>query len=787
VIGLRDPRVDRLYELMPAVYRERDAEVGYPLRGLLQIVAEQAVMVEDDIRGLYKNLFIETCEPWVIPYIGDLVSNDLVFDAARTNPVRMAESLFGDLIGKDLRPPIAVRVRTDVAKTIYYRRRKGTLPMLEELARDVTGWPIHAVEFLELLGWNQHLEHVRPQAAWVDVRSVERMDRIEGAFDQTTHSVDVRPVGPEGRYNIRNIGFFAWRLRAYPLRNVPARPAAGASWRYHFSPLGHVAPLFVRWRREGDEAGLATELHVPGPIRRSFFSQDLERYEAATPPRPDFTDLYGLFAPAPPSPLAANPDASISVVRNGVPVEASADPIAPATTFLPVIVCRRLDPWPAAAPTGTVIAIDVTSGRLAVGDGWPDATDTLDVSYHYGFPADMGGGPYDRRKWLIRTDPMASPQPRHLWVKEDGVFPPGTPAGDAFTSLTAALADWASPAIGPERPDALVTILDSRTYPLQNVLTLRNDGRLAIEAADGERPILQTSTTGTALNVHVLPPVVPGDPGRPSALTLSGAVVEGSVRVAGDLGLLRLLHSTIIPGRRLLEDGLPETGDPALVVEAENGGIPINTLLRVQVAFSILGPIRMPEHAPGLWLLDSIVDGIETPALEAPSAGDPAAPTTMERSTLLGEVRVARLDASETIFSGLVETVRTQDGCVRFSYVSPGSRTSRRYGCQPDLVIDREIEEALKRDPSLSQAERDAIRAHVEAWLVPSFTTLRYGQPAYAQLRLRCPVEIRTGAEDGSEMGAFCHLKQPQRESNFRIRLDEYLPFGLDAGLIYVT
>ena len=40
---------------------------------------------------------------------------------------------------------------------------------------------------------------------------------------------------------------------------------------------------------------------------------------------------------------------------------------------------------------------------------------------------------------------------------------------------------------------------------------------------------------------------------------------------------------------------------------------------------------------------------------------------------------------------------------------------------------------------------------------------------------------------DGSEMGVYCQLKQPQRESNLRIRLDEYLPFGLDAGLIYVT
>jgi hypothetical protein len=36
-------------------------------------------------------------------------------------------------------------------------------------------------------------------------------------------------------------------------------------------------------------------------------------------------------------------------------------------------------------------------------------------------------------------------------------------------------------------------------------------------------------------------------------------------------------------------------------------------------------------------------------------------------------------------------------------------------------------------------------------------------------------------------MGAFNHLMQPQREANLRLRLEEYLPFGLEAGLIYVT
>jgi hypothetical protein len=36
-------------------------------------------------------------------------------------------------------------------------------------------------------------------------------------------------------------------------------------------------------------------------------------------------------------------------------------------------------------------------------------------------------------------------------------------------------------------------------------------------------------------------------------------------------------------------------------------------------------------------------------------------------------------------------------------------------------------------------------------------------------------------------MGAFSSLKQPQREANLRLALDEYLRSGLDAGIFFVT
>ena len=64
--------VDQLYALLPAIYRTRDVENGQPLYALLSVIYEQGAILEENIRQLYDDEFIETCAPWVIPYIGDL-------------------------------------------------------------------------------------------------------------------------------------------------------------------------------------------------------------------------------------------------------------------------------------------------------------------------------------------------------------------------------------------------------------------------------------------------------------------------------------------------------------------------------------------------------------------------------------------------------------------------------------------------------------------------------------------------------------------------------------------
>jgi hypothetical protein len=237
-----------------------------------------------------------------------------------------------------------------------------------------------------------------------------------------------------------------------------------------------------------------------------------------------------------------------------------------------------------------------------------------------------------------------------------------------------------------------------------------------------------------------------------------------------------------VPGRELNGAGKPrQPGRYSLLSEAADHA------REIEIDRSIVGPLRVPAELHRLTIRDSIVDAPEIPAhppAPAPrrvaiaqddGALTPGPACHVEGSTILGDVYVRALThASNSVFYGTARAERASEGCIRFSWTPQGSETPRRYRCQPD--------EALR------EAEGDAAAAaRVLETLRPIFTSTRYGEAAYGQLDLDAPAAIRAGADDGSEMGAFSFLKQPQREANLRIRLTEYLPFGLEAGLIYVT
>lgn len=769
---------DRLYNLLPVYHRMRDAEEGYPLRALLRVIAEQVDIVEDDIAQLYANWFIETAADWVVPYIGDLVGYRPVFEAGEPGDVRTSQGLRRNKI---LIP------RREVANTVAFRRRKGTLSVLEDLAAAVTGWPARAVEFYRLLSWNQALNHQRlDRGRTVDLRHGDALPHLDGPFDELAHTVEVRRIGSRhdpGRSNIPSVGLFVWRLRAYPVTRAPAWASeVDAGRRYTFSPLGRTTQLFTQPQRETEATGIAGPLNVPAPIDRRTFERHRD-------------DYYG-------------PDKSMQIWRGSLeqPV-----PIGQ-------IVVADLSDW-SYQPAPDQLAIDPVLGRIALCPPEADgSTDPLWVSYHYGFSADMGGGEYSR---ALRQLPIQAhendtrPVYRYYQVSRAGL------------TLSEALEQW-----NVDQPQhAVIELVDSGEYffttAVEPEIELKQGQTLQLRAANHCRPVIWLSDRSGARSDYL---EIRGE--EKSRLALDGLLIAGlGLRIRGELVEVVIRHCTLEPGL-MLDHGhiLPEQGSaPSIDLRSD--------LTRLAIEHSIVGPIHIHlnqvSDAPvNISISDSIIDAgsAEQVAIgvthhEHAAAHEPVrratgawahAALSIARCTIFGEVWTHAIDLAEnSIFSGRVNTARRQHGCVRFCYIPPlpETRTPRRYACQPetaaaklaaelieaqaakaitDKITPSQRYEAIQRTvramkPSAKQALTTQAQALAEARVRPQFSSLEYGTPGYCQLASSCPAEIMRGADDEAELGAFHDLFQPQRAANLRARLDEYTPAGMEAGIIYAS
>ena len=313
------------------------------------MIAEQVGILENDIQKLYENWFIETCDQWVVPYIGDLLDATLLQSGA----------------------PGMVNSRSFVANTISYRRKKGTVNVLAQLARDITGWYAKAVEFFELLEDTQYVNHLRPlNFRTPDVRRTERLELLNTPFDTIAHTVEVRNI-EEGRgyYNIPNIGIFLWRLKAYPVYDAPAFKVDNADRNFTFSSIGLDTQLFTH--PSTVEIGLAhspKQTELPTPISRLGLYCNTADY---------YVDM-------------TSGDKSIKIKVKGI--TRWIEGIVPLED---IVVCELSD-WQHRVPDGKV-AVDPKLGRIAfssVDD--PKAGDVL-VTHYYGFSERV-------RRWVLRQE-----------------------------------------------------------------------------------------------------------------------------------------------------------------------------------------------------------------------------------------------------------------------------------------------------------------------------------------------------------------------------------------------
>jgi hypothetical protein len=748
---------DQLYALLPAVYRTRDTASGGQLRALFEVLAAQSEIVEANLKQLYDDHFIETCAPWVIPYLGDLIGYNSQYEITAVTDSR-----------------------AEVANTIGSRQRKGTKIALQQVAIDVSGRAVVVVEEFRRLITTQSMRHLRPgNVATVAVRDAGPLLRdasangiVDSPFDRANRVIDVRRITPRavtascadpplpdpapldstlhgpGRANVSDVGIHLWRWRAFKVTQAAAFPVDGPDGRrYRFSPLGADLPLFTPLDLPVEFTAFLTRANVPQPITRA----ELARFYGASGAVSLTAD--GLAVPA--GQVYAANLADRPVPAGG----ASSSAGSPATGAAD-------QTWCTVRPG--MIAIDPELGRIELAADVP-VPQSLLLSYDYGLPWAIGGGPYDRSTSL------------------QGVLPgnPGFPAvvGSAkYPTLASAVAQWnsyvAGPAgsPGPASPTGVISVpgLPALSADVSAVaaIQLPPGGNLAIVATPDDTAVV--TLTGD-IEVTGLPPATPSGattPGPAAAgttptggqLLLSGIALAGQLTVSGYSCTVVLTDCTLVPGHGLLPDGTPlHPGEPSVLVTAEGGA----SLVLTRV---ISGPIAAAEG--GLTSVTGSVLDATSPYYVAHAGPDLASAgpdLSITGSTVIGKVRARTLTlASDSIFHARlgdadpwqapVWSSRRQAGCVRFCWLPADSITPRQYECLPP-----------------SQASGDTY--------APLFVTTRYGRPSYCLLSGDGPVAVWTAADNGSQPGVYQQAQETEAVRNVQIRAPEYLPARLEAGV----
>ncbi|MEK8172945.1 hypothetical protein NKH77_40020 [Streptomyces sp. M19] len=292
----------------------------------------------------YEDWFVETAAAWVLPYLGDLVGYRPLpgYERVLAAGLRTAAARTPRGGGWPRRWP-----RGDVAATVGYRRRKGTLPLLEEMSASVAGWPARAAELSRLTA---HHQPVRLYGTGGPGRTRGGPGtggwRTSGTGGAGPGGRAVRLRGQVGGRAAGGVAPYAGRplaRRGGPVRVAAAAVSGDAGARVLRGPGPqpvHVLhprqrhPLVTRPEPEPSAAHIATVDNVPAYIRRRQLAD-----------RPH--DYYG-------------PGKSLAVWRDG-----QDEPVPPSE-----LVVADLSDWRYRPRRGQV-AVDPALGRIAFGRATP--------------------------------------------------------------------------------------------------------------------------------------------------------------------------------------------------------------------------------------------------------------------------------------------------------------------------------------------------------------------------------------------------------------------------------
>ncbi len=731
---------EKIWEMIPSIYRHEDglAENKDVLRGIVEIIAAQAVILRRSQDRLWDDQFIELCDDWAVPYIGDLLGTRLL--TAQLSRAR----------------------RIDVAKTIYYRRNNGTPRVLEELISDISGWDGKLVEAFQRLARARHGLDPHPArlagrftgtlpGGWADLRSAVGSELSDGPFEEYYHLPDMRrPKGLDGRYGISKLNFHLYTFTAYPVVESDPFPL-GDGIRFMFDPSGRNIPLFSRRNRPVSISGWedwrsALEWELAKPIRCRLLAHS--EYKIKDEHVVDLVINHGLTAPAATELRAIightfkNEPALFSTLNNftnaaelqGAPiyfpllqlsiiVECGKNQLLPGSISVlegtpladvpkEVITAAFLpDPTWNIHATNKKIAIDAEQGRLKYLNGQVPGR-SMCVMYHYGFSGDIGAGSYDRSKVEISEPTLV-------------ILPGGGTIGAAEMI-----------------PTGVVQIEDNHSYTIAADHVSIAD--FTLQVANQRRPYIQIQSDW----------VLSSGAGSNARLLLDGLWIGApgnskfKIIIRGSFECVTIRHCTFDPGGD--KNALGETIFPVeLVVEGS-----IETLC---IDASILGPL---STAPSGLIEDKVIISnsiIQSVDNTVPAVKIDSGFVEMEYVTVFGQLEVHRLYASGVIITGVATVTDNQTGCFRFS-AAPAPPISQ---------LPRPYESFL-------------FGASQDHW----FGSRRFGQPGYSRITETAPIPLREGAENTSEMGAFNSLLNPLKKQGLKTKIEEYMPFGLIPSFI---
>ncbi len=772
-----------LFARLPEIYRIKDAEQFPPdqLRDYLALVEDAFGAIHENIESLYHDLFIEFCDDWVIPYIGDLLGTS---------------HLSGD----------PWTLRADVADTIALRRRKGTLGAIELLTYNLTEWGVHCVELRENMVWNQHLNHQRPDDG--------------GPLE----------VGDSIRYNLPNLAIFLWRLAAYRVRvSKPiskgiintglVAPQAARAVRFSINP---VARRYIAAGNEKDKEPVRlfnTNLVDINNTRRtgadkldnSRLAPSISQIDETPGAIPTERLTSGAPAGAPEAYVSVETYDATSLDLNGLDLaDVGLQLHLPEAQFPGEIFPLPADQtakWKirganlCAWETGLQpplkeeeIAIDPVIGRLVIGVGTqPRATalvNSLLLTYTYGAVGPVGAHPISRAALPDQLNvPPASI--RHVDANKD-------PLG-----LLKALKDinLSGEPVVIEIDDSLIHVLDlgdpfltAEKMTEGGSLSLLLGRPLVIRAAADQRPIIELAQPLRFRPLNVASASNNAQEQKEFDAVMSQLTVrlEGLYLTRGEkfppdpgnhndplitraaLNSLELINCTLDPASYKSIHGDRQLTSISMKLDESYGfqkakeESAFNQIPNIVVQRSMTGPLLI-DSAYQLSVADSIVDagqGVDDHIDEfaiSTATGDPAKgwgpPALLQGVTLFGRMRVESIEGRGCIWVHALEVLDNQKGCIKFSYFSgeAADRLPQNHGCVKGT-------EAQLR-----------------------FRSEIFGEPDYGQLAHSADYRIREQGPNDDAMGAFGFLLEAHKWRNLQIRFREFMPVGVRPLLIPVT